>query len=245
MVDSQRKAGSRQTEHHNSAFGVAAERGGRVANQPADTGQPSLSRHSQADSRAAQPHRLPDTDSSKNNTAKTKDRSKVETLADKSQSTSTGLAEKNPSNSKSPADNVDVGSDARVDLKDSNENKGSNPTAASKATKNDGGEVRSGGSSFNIFHASDGVIVVPGSGLWAYSILGTNGPDLVFASDGNDYISGGAGDDVLYGLFGDDFILGGDGDDWLFGVDGYNRLSGDKGNDTIYERLALRRRRGR
>ena len=243
-LHSQNKAGSRQTERHNNAFGVGADRGEPVVSQPADAtvpDPPSLSRQTQADSPVAQPHRLPDTDNSNENTAGKKDRSKVKVSADESQSTSTGLAEKSPSNSKSPADSVDVGSDAQVDLEGGDGDKESNPSAAGRATKNHGGEARSIGPFFNIVYATDGVTVYaafPDTGTTALRIYGTNEPDFVMASKGADIIYLYAGDDGAYGLGGNDIVYAGDGDDVIHG-DGlyftfYYLMAGVPGDDKLY-----------
>jgi len=82
-------------------------------------------------------------------------------------------------------------------------------------------------------------------------IKGTNGDDLILASDagndiqaknGNDCVIGGAGndklkgdkgDDVIYGGNGNDEIRGGSGNDEIFGQDGNDKLKGDKGDDVL------------
>ena len=81
-------------------------------------------------------------------------------------------------------------------------------------------------------------------------IDGTNGDDLILASDigneirskqgndcviggsGNDEIRGGSNNDQLFGNGGNDLILGGNHDDVLYGGEGDDQLRGGKGTDT-------------
>lgn len=64
-------------------------------------------------------------------------------------------------------------------------------------------------------------------------LVGTNLGDRVFASFGNEWISGGAGDDHLFGLDGADHLLGGAGNDELVGGNGIDILEGGDGNDVL------------
>jgi Ca2+-binding RTX toxin-like protein len=53
------------------------------------------------------------------------------------------------------------------------------------------------------------------------------------ASEGNDFLVGGAGNDTIDGLGGDDTLDGADGADSLLGGDGNDSLIGDAGNDAL------------
>lgn len=65
-------------------------------------------------------------------------------------------------------------------------------------------------------------------------ILGTPQDDLLYGTQSDDYIDGGAGNDTLYGIGGDDTIYGGSGDDILHGSSSKSLLVGGLGNDTYY-----------
>lgn len=74
-------------------------------------------------------------------------------------------------------------------------------------------------------------------------LFGTNGPDRICGLGGNDIInglngadviSGGTGDDEINGGNGSDTILGNEGDDELVGGTGNDHLAGNEGNDRIY-----------
>lgn len=73
-------------------------------------------------------------------------------------------------------------------------------------------------------------------------IVGTSGPDVISAGDGddrvngrggNDIICGGAGNDTLIGSSGDDKMNGNSGDDTVSGGSGRDRLDGDNGDDKL------------
>ncbi|TAG94907.1 MAG: hypothetical protein EAZ09_12470 [Oscillatoriales cyanobacterium] len=73
-------------------------------------------------------------------------------------------------------------------------------------------------------------------------ILGTDGDDILtgdsgnnvlMAMKGNDSLDGGAGNDSLFGGKGSDTLLGGSGDDALFGGRGADILNGGDGNDIL------------
>ncbi len=59
------------------------------------------------------------------------------------------------------------------------------------------------------------------------------GRQVVFGSNTNDSITGGAGADHLYGGSGSDNIWGGGGNDYIEGGDGVDQLDGEAGNDTL------------
>lgn len=58
--------------------------------------------------------------------------------------------------------------------------------------------------------------------------------DLIYALDGNDYVSAGEGNDTVYGGNGNDTLGGGNGDDVLYGEGGNDTLTGFNGNDALY-----------
>lgn len=64
-------------------------------------------------------------------------------------------------------------------------------------------------------------------------IVGTDGPDEIWAGGGADTICGLSGDDKIYGDAAPDRILGGGGNDLLHGNDGRDEIYGDSGNDVI------------
>ena len=81
--------------------------------------------------------------------------------------------------------------------------------------------------------------IVYGSG----NISGTGKTDLIFASDGDDYVRargnkdcilGNGGHDTLLGNGGADTLLGGEGDDYLYGGSGRDVIYGGPGDDVIY-----------
>lgn len=65
-------------------------------------------------------------------------------------------------------------------------------------------------------------------------IFGGRGNDTLFGNEGVNTMGGGDGDDLIYGGSGVDFVDGGNGSDRIFAADGNNRLSGGAGNDIIY-----------
>ena len=69
--------------------------------------------------------------------------------------------------------------------------------------------------------------------LYGNLILGTLNHDLIFGSNGLDYILGLAGNDTLNGQGNHDLLLGGNGDDSLIGEAGSDFLLGGHGNDTL------------
>jgi len=65
------------------------------------------------------------------------------------------------------------------------------------------------------------------------TVEGTNGPDALRGSPGDDIICPEGGDDVVRGLGGDDYVYGGDGDDLISGGAGSDHLIGERGRDDI------------
>ena len=65
-------------------------------------------------------------------------------------------------------------------------------------------------------------------------IKGTNGNDLMLASDNGDHMMGKKGDDCLIGGSGDDTLKGNKGMDTIYGNGGNDTLRGGKNIDTIY-----------
>jgi uncharacterized repeat protein (TIGR01451 family) len=67
----------------------------------------------------------------------------------------------------------------------------------------------------------------------ACTIVGTNGPDTLTGTSGNDVICGRNGADTINGGGGNDIILGGNGSDVLNGQDGNDGVRGGNGKDQI------------
>ena len=65
-------------------------------------------------------------------------------------------------------------------------------------------------------------------------VVGTNAPDIVGGSAGENYISGRGGSDVLRGRGGNDVLSGGNGNDAVHGGAGNDILSGGWGLDHLY-----------
>jgi Ca2+-binding RTX toxin-like protein len=70
--------------------------------------------------------------------------------------------------------------------------------------------------------------------IYAFPFLGTNGPDVIVASDANDLIQGGPGDDTICGRKGADTIQAGDGHDRVFGGRGADDIEGAGGRDELF-----------
>ena len=70
-------------------------------------------------------------------------------------------------------------------------------------------------------------------------ILGKNGKDNLFGNGGNDIIHGDNGDDDVVGDLGKDTLEGNDGDDVVQGGSGADKIDGGKGNDTLLASFAL------
>jgi hypothetical protein len=76
---------------------------------------------------------------------------------------------------------------------------------------------------------------------WAVNKIGTNGPDTLRGTNGNDNLLGKGGSDVLFSLNGRDNLLGGAGKDCLLCVNeqfrfftGEKNLQGGPGNDFVW-----------
>ena len=66
------------------------------------------------------------------------------------------------------------------------------------------------------------------------TIRGTNGADLILASDAGNDIRAKKGNDCVIGGSGSDQLRGGAGNDTMFGLDGNDKLIGGKNNDVLY-----------
>ncbi|MEL7330660.1 MAG: histidine phosphatase family protein, partial [Cyanobacteria bacterium J06560_2] len=65
-------------------------------------------------------------------------------------------------------------------------------------------------------------------------LLGTNGRDRLFGTEGNDTISVLAGNDGVFGGSGNDIISGGSGNDRIFGGEGNDTINGDSEQDKLF-----------
>ena len=65
-------------------------------------------------------------------------------------------------------------------------------------------------------------------------IKALGGDDIIFAGKGSDFISADAGNDIVFGEEGNDVITGASGDDVLIGGPGDDQLAGAKGNDIVF-----------
>lgn len=66
-------------------------------------------------------------------------------------------------------------------------------------------------------------------------VYGTDGPDVIVASNGKDVIHGLGGDDTICGNNGKDQLFGGEGDDVLIGGKGKDLLDGGAGTNTLID----------
>lgn len=57
---------------------------------------------------------------------------------------------------------------------------------------------------------------------------------VVYAGEGNDYVSGSNNNDAMYGEGGRDTLVGGSGNDWLIGGYGADNLIGGDGTDSLW-----------
>jgi len=64
---------------------------------------------------------------------------------------------------------------------------------------------------------------------------GTEGVDIIFGDERNNFIDGKGGNDYIFGLAGDDVLVGGAGDDVISGGDGRDQIAGDENvfDDTV------------
>ncbi len=65
------------------------------------------------------------------------------------------------------------------------------------------------------------------------TILGTTGNDTINAGSGNDTVYGGAGNDVINGQADTDIIYGGSGNDTILGGAGTDEIYGGSGDDNL------------
>ena len=65
-------------------------------------------------------------------------------------------------------------------------------------------------------------------------IVGTDGNDVLFGTNGDNVVTAGNGNDLVFGGTGQIDVAGGDGNDILFGGDGSDRLFGGSGNDQVF-----------
>ena len=77
------------------------------------------------------------------------------------------------------------------------------------------------------------ITVLPGCNGLAATIVGTNGPDVIFGTLGNDVIVSFDGNDDIDGMGGDDTVCAGRGDDNLRTRGGLDWISGGEGDDVI------------
>jgi Ca2+-binding RTX toxin-like protein len=61
----------------------------------------------------------------------------------------------------------------------------------------------------------------------------TNGADVIYGYNGNDFIWASGGADTIYGGNGDDYINGGSGNDLMIGGNGADQFNGGTGVDTV------------
>ena len=89
--------------------------------------------------------------------------------------------------------------------------------------------------------AAMALVLLLASGVaWAVNKIGTNGPDTLRGTNGDDNLLGKGGNDVLFSLNGRDNLLGGPGKDIVLGENerfnssrGDKNLRGDLGNDIV------------
>ncbi|MGT2509460.1 DUF4214 domain-containing protein [Cupriavidus basilensis] len=77
------------------------------------------------------------------------------------------------------------------------------------------------------------IVMEDPSSASAFTFIGSNQSDTVYASNSADVLNGGGGNDYIYGNGGDDTIDGGAGNDWLYGGEGKDTILGGAGDDFI------------
>jgi Ca2+-binding RTX toxin-like protein len=65
-------------------------------------------------------------------------------------------------------------------------------------------------------------------------IFGRNGNDVICAGDGNDIVFGGSGNDRIFGGEDNDILFGGNGDDYIDGEEGNDIIFGENGKDMLF-----------
>ena len=81
--------------------------------------------------------------------------------------------------------------------------------------------------------AMSGVVSGAGAAGPRCTLVGTPGPDALFASPGHTVVCGLGGDDKIFGSGGNDVLIGGPGNDYIDGSAGHDVILGGPGNDTI------------
>lgn len=66
------------------------------------------------------------------------------------------------------------------------------------------------------------------------AMAGTSGDDVLYGTEDDDNLHGGAGNDTIHGLSGDDHLFGGSGNDTFYGSLGNDVIDGGSGNDVYY-----------
>jgi|GEM_PF-4382097 len=82
-------------------------------------------------------------------------------------------------------------------------------------------------------HIMNGAATDTGT-VYAGTLNGTGGADVIVGTSGNDTINGGNGNDTICALGGNDIVNGDNNDDWIDGGDGNNTLNGNNHDDTIF-----------
>jgi|GEM_PF-259753 len=77
------------------------------------------------------------------------------------------------------------------------------------------------------------ILNTSGKNVVAAGQMGSDIPDVMVETSGNDFIYGNAGCDAIQGGDGNDHIEGGDGNDYIDGGNGDDSLIGDSGNNTL------------
>jgi hypothetical protein len=78
------------------------------------------------------------------------------------------------------------------------------------------------------------LLVASGMAL-AVTKIGTDGPDRLRGTNGDDTLLGKGGNDLLFALGGRETLLGGEGNDYLYGHTGADRIVGGEGDDLIFQ----------
>src|SRR5215218_6731807 len=76
-------------------------------------------------------------------------------------------------------------------------------------------------------------LLVASGVAWAVTKIGTDGPDHLRGTNGDDNLLGRGGNDILNALAGDDNLLGGRGKDAVVGGLGADNIVGKDGNDLV------------
>ena len=90
-----------------------------------------------------------------------------------------------------------------------------------------------GGIDDRFIYATNGNDVLTGTGIFG-NYYNNNGNHTYYVGDGDDIVTAGMGNDNILGGNGVDALSGGDGNDQIFGEAGDDFLTGDAGDDTIF-----------